>query len=88
MPLTRRPHSELDYARCPFCGSIDTRWGRSSMERDRVSYRARNCAAPKCGRGYRVALLVVEDNPAALEVLSAYHDAAEAGASIETVGKE
>jgi hypothetical protein len=85
MPLTRRPHSELDYARCPFCGSINTRWGRSSMERHRVSYRSRKCAAPKCERSYRVALLVVEDNPAALEVLSSYHDLAETGASIETV---
>ena len=85
MPLTRRPHSELDYARCPFCGSTDTRWGRSSMERDRISYRSRNCAASKCERNYRVAMLVVDDNPAALEVLSSYHDLAEAGVSIETV---
>lgn len=53
------------------------------MQKDRVTYRSRRCLS--CRGIYRIALLVVDDNPTSIHILSSYHDAVAAGGNTETI---
>ena len=69
------------YVYCPRCGDGNTAWDRPVMQKDRITYRSRRCL--ECRGIYRVAIIVVDKNPTAIQLLSAYHDQVAAGASVE-----
>lgn len=75
------------YVFCPNCGDANTAWARPIMQRDGITYRSRQCVR-SCRSLYRVAILIVDNNPTALNILSAYHDAVEAGSSTEVTWEE
>ena len=74
------------YVYCPRCGDRDTSWDRPVMQKDRITYRSRRCLS--CRGIYRVAILVVDKNPTAVQLLSSYHDQVAAGANVETAWPE
>ncbi len=74
------------YVFCPRCGDRATGWDRPVMQKDRITYRSRRCFS--CRSMYRVAILVVDKNPTAVQLLASYHDQVAAGASVETAWPE
>lgn len=78
--MTNLPVAEADFTACAHCDSPETSWVRGAKIKDRLAYRRRQCRS--CGRSYGVVIGAL-NNPALVDALLVYHDAAKAGDQLE-----